>query len=169
MGNINPALKTGYEALIGKKTFAPASEITHKNWKQVTRDGKKGYFNKKTGEFKEGTPAEVRAGYVGKGLLKTVYPYLENPSLKGVTSISEISKKGKLPDKMYDASAGGYYNKEYIGKFDGKKKYRNAKMALPLEYQIANRVLGLGIQKDLKGEEKLKKAQERYNQKRKKK
>lgn len=169
MGDINPALKTGYEALIGKKTFAPASEITHKDWKRVTRDKKEGYFNKKTGEFVEGTPWQVRAGYVGKGLLKTVYPYLENPSLKGTTSFKEISEKGKLPDKMYDASAGGYFNKEYIGTFNGKKKYRSAKMELPLKYQIANRVLGLGIQKDLKSEEKMKKAQERYSNKRKKK
>lgn len=169
MGDINPALKTGYEALIGKKTFAPASEITHKDWKRVTKDKKEGYFNKKTGEFVEGTPWQVRAGYVGKGLLKTVYPYLENPSLKGTTSLKEISEKGKLPDKMYDASAGGYFNKEYIGTFNGRKKYRSAKMELPLKYQIANRALGLGIQKDLKSEEKMKKAQERYSNKRKKK
>ena len=170
MGDINPALKTGYEALIGKKTFAPASEITDKNWKQVTYNKEKGYFNKKTGEFVKGTPMQVRAGYLGKAALKTVYPVLENPSLKGTTSFKEISKKGKLPDKMYDSSFGGYYNKEYIGKFNGKRKYRNAKMALPLEYQIANRVLGLGIQKDLKGEDKkFKKQQEKYNKKRKKK
>ena len=168
MGDINPTLRVAYEAAIGKKTFAPSSEITHKNWKRVTRDGKQGYFNKKTGEFKEGTPWQVRAGYLGMETLRNAYPILNNPSLKGIAT-AKWKEKGKLPDKMYDANIGGYYNKEYIGKFDGKKKYRNAKMELPLEYQVANRVLGLGIQKDLKQEEKMKKAQERYKNKRKKK
>lgn len=168
MGDINPTLRVAYEAAIGKKTFAPSSEITHKDWKRVTKDGKTGYFNKKTGEFKEGTPLQVRAGYLGMETLRNAYPVLNNPSLKGIAS-AKWKEKGKLPDKMYDANLGGYYNKEYIGKFNGKKKYRNAKMALPLEYQIANRVLGLGIQKDLKEEERLKRAQEKYKNKRKKK
>lgn len=168
MGDVNPAMKVAYEAMIGKKTFAPSSEITHKDWKQVTKDKEKGYFNKKTGKFVKGTPLQVRAGYVGQEALKTVYPHLNNPALKG-TGFAIWNGKEKMPDKMYDASTGGYYNKEYIGKFEGKDKYRNAKMELPLKYQIANRVLGTGIQKDLKEEEKLKKAQEKYKNKRKKK
>ena len=170
LDDVNPLIKATTEAMLGKKLFAGSPEITSKNWKQVTKNKKKGYFNTKTKKFVEGTPASVRAGYVGKNALKTVYPHLENPVLKGIFSLDEIEKKGKFPDKMYDASFGGYYNKEYIGKFNGKTKRRSAKMALPLEYQIANRVLGLGIQKDQKGaDKKFKKQQEKYNKKRKKK
>ena len=170
VSSVTPALKVPYEIAKGEKSFKPASEIQHPDWKRVTKTVGKGanrhkvtgYFNKDTGEFVKGTPWQVRAGYAKKEAFKVVHPWLDNAIVKGTP---EAIVNGRFPDKQYDTALfDGFYNGEYIGKFNGKKKYRSAKNELPLGMQLANRIAGVGFQKDTK-DPKLARKQELYKNK----
>lgn len=170
VNSVTPALKVPSEIIKGKKSFAPASEIQDANWKRITKTVGKGanrhkvtgYFNKKTGEFVKGTPWQVRAGYAKKEAMKVAYPMADNAIFRGWP---QALANGRFPDKMYDTNFSGFYDGDYIGRFNGKKKYRSAKNELPLGMQLANRIAGVGFQKDTKNND-LKRKQENYNKRR---
>lgn len=172
IGSVSPLITKPLEAARGEKFFKPASEITSKNWKRTTKDKKQGYQNIKTGEFKEGkAPASVRAGYIAKDAMETVYPMAGSPMTKGIPdAIKHYNKTGEFlfPDKQYDANLGGFYDGDKAGKYKrGKKTYDrklSAKNRLDLKYQLMNRTLGLGIQPEHKVSKEQK---EKYQQQRK--
>lgn len=157
IGTMTSAITKPLEAKRGKKFFLD-QEITSKGYKKVSVDGKSGYFNTKTGEFKEGeAPWQVRAGYLGKDLVEKLYPMTGSPLTKS------------FKDKQYDASFGGYNHGDYIGKVKTnkgyKKKYRAAKNRLDTKYKIMNRLTG-GWQPEHKISSKEQK--EKYKRQRKK-
>lgn len=172
IGSFSPAIIKPLEAARGEKFFKPASEITSKNWKRTTQDKKSGYVNTKTGEFRKGkAPASVRAGYLTKDAMETVYPMAGSPMTKGIPdAIKHYNKTGELlfPDKQYDANLGGFYDGDKAGKYKrGKKTYDrklSAKNRLDLKYQLMNRTLGLGIQPE---HSVSKERKEKYQQQRK--
>ena len=125
---------------------------------------KKGYLDK-NGKFHEGSlPASVRANYVAKNIgFNTVYPMLNSPLYKGTPDLitNAIKTKGKeirYPDKMYDASFGGYYDGEKFAKYKNKWKKRSAVNKLSLKNQLLNKA-GLSIQ----NERKIKKKKDNCN------
>ena len=158
IGSFSPLITKPLEAARGEKFFKPASEITSKNWKRTTQDKKSGYVNTKTGEFREGkAPASVRAGYLAKDAMETVYPMTGSPMTKGLPdAIKHYGKTGEFlfPDKQFDASLGGFYDGDKAGTYKrGRKTYQrefSAKNRLDLKYQLMNRTLGLGIQPEHK-------------------
>ena len=172
IGSFSPLITKPIEAVRGEKFFKPASEITSKNWKRTTKDKKHGYQNIKTGEFREGkAPASVRAGYLAKDAMETVYPMAGSPMTKGIPdAIKHYNKTGEFlfPDKQYDANLGGFYDGDKAGKYKrGKKNYDrklSARNRLDLKYQLMNRTLGLGIQPEHKVSKEQK---DKYQQQRK--
>jgi hypothetical protein len=158
LGTITNAIKKPLEAIRGEKFFKPASEITSKKWKRATRNKVKGYYNNKTGEFREGSlPASVRLGYLAKDYTELVYPMMGSPVTKGtVDAIRHKIKTGELlfPDKQYDADFGSYYDGDVIGKTaKGKERKASVKNKLDFKYQALNKYLGLGIQPERAKEE----------------
>lgn len=160
ISNINPIITKPIEAIKGEKFFKPASEITSKNWKRTSRKGVKGYINLKTGEFREGSlPLSSRVGYLAKDMYETVFPNVGSPMTKGLPdAVKHKMKTGEFlfPDKQFDASLGGYYHGDKYG-----SKTLSAKNRLDLNYQLLNRLGGLGIQPEHRTDIEKKKEQVR--------
>ena len=99
-------------------------------------------------------PISTRLGYVGKELLTdTVAPYLNNSLINGekiLTTANKFRKTGKfkIPDRIYDASFGGYNHEDLVG-FDTRKNKpitRYVGNRLSPKHQAINALFGLSLQ-----------------------
>jgi len=174
-GSISPLIKVPLEATRGKKYFLD-QEISNGRYIRTgykwNNDDKKyddAYYDTKKQDWvrdKKGKvkldknykfgalPISTRLGYVGKELLTdTVAPYLNNSLINGeklLTTANKFRKKGKfeIPDRIYDASFGGYNHEDLVG-FDTRKNkpiIRYVGNRLSPKYQTVNTLLGLSLQ-----------------------
>lgn len=174
-GSISPLLKIPAEAIRGKKYFLD-QEIsngryirTGYKWNKDDKKYDEAYYDTKKQDWvrdKEGNvkldkdyklgslPISTRLGYVGKELLTdTVAPYLNNSLINGeklITTANKFRKTGKfeIPDRIYDASFGGYNHEDLVG-FDSRKNKpitRYVGNRLSPKYQALNALLGLSLQ-----------------------
>ena len=159
---ITPAITRPIEAARGKKFFQD-SPITNDRYEPVKQwygkdAGKNYYFDKKTQDFvknKDGSystelPLAPRVGYVAKQTAAdTIIPFA-NSSMINLDELSGYaSDKHRMNDKSYDASFGGYHNKDYVGKYStksGKTKYVNRyAQEYPTDIKLLKKVIG-GVQ-----------------------
>ena len=177
-GSLSPLIKTPLEAIRGKKFFLD-QEISNNRYirRGAKWDNKEkkytdyAYFDTKTQDYvkdKEGKkklesnykhgalPVNPRLGYIGKELISnTVAPYLNNSLVNGekvLTTLNNYRKKGKfeIPDRIYDASFGGYRHGDVVGieklKTKVKPVERYVGNRLSTKAQVANALLGLSLQ-----------------------
>ena len=152
-------IRTGYKYNTKERKYDDAYyDIKKQDWVKNKKGNVKLEKNQNLGKFNYGAlPISTRLGYVGKELLTdTVAPYLNNSLINGeklLTTGYNYAKTGKLkvPDRIYDASFGGYNHDDLVGFTVKKNKElkpitRYVGNRLSPKAQISNALLGLSLQ-----------------------